>query len=67
MEKWYLDDVEQQKERAAGSLLVCCYSAYVPNHGDLFCHVIDQSIRLNLAVKGSLRILRDSLRSLRTL
>ena len=41
-------------------------SPYVPNHGDLFCHLIDQIISLILAVKDSLRILRDSLRSLRT-
>ena len=31
---------------------------YVPNHGDLFCHLINQISCLILAVKDSLRSLR---------
>ena len=59
-------ELDQVVTAATHGVFVCYGFAYVPNHGDLFCHLIDQIIRLNLAVKDSLRILRDSLRSLRT-
>ena len=34
---------------------LCCWVSYVPNHGDLFFHLINQISRLILAVKDSLR------------
>ena len=54
--------IMRQDGSARNALIDVCL-ACVPNHGDFFCHLIDQIIRLNLAVKDSLRILRDSLRT----